>query len=101
MYESLNPFHVNWDCHQQLADEQAVAIENAINELTPDYREILDKPSIMTGSTQNDYGRYLSLFGTFVPDNNAVMLYVIGHAMARAGGNKKGIAAAMRILGKQ
>ena len=103
--DRLNPHKANWDMHKEWLDSdnpelisQAEKIENAIEYLAPETKVAVQSIESRIKTTQNRYGDYMAYLNTVVPDSNTIMLYISAHALARNGGNKKGIVSALNIL---
>ena len=75
----------------------------AIDSLTEDMRQVVQgiESGLTSGTTQNNYGGYMTAINTLVPDSNRVSLYVVSKAMVAAGGNVEGIKSALRIIAGQ
>lgn len=77
------------------------AIQAAIDDITPDMIAVVkavEIDSLSAGTTQNNYGGYMSTLQTLCPTNDSTMLFVICSALIAAGGNAQGIKAAAAII---
>lgn len=76
-------------------------IQKAIDDLTPDMTAIVqnvEKDSFSAGLTQFNYGGYMSSIQTLNPSGSPTMLFVIASALIAAGGDERGIRAAVAII---
>ncbi len=79
--------------------ELAASVQSHIADLTPDMIPIIERieKGPMAGTTQHNYGGYMSALATLCPGNDSRMLYIICSAMIAAGGNEAGIKSACAI----
>ncbi len=71
-------------------------IEAAIESLVPDLKGIVKEIEGGHKTTQNHYGRYMSLISKLGGDSRA-MRNIVGLALIRAGANRAGVDSALRL----
>ena len=79
----------------QLSEKQKAEVERLIGDMKPEAEEMMaSKPIVST--TQNDYGWYMAMLGPLKEDELALVFFI--NALLRAGANREGIIAAMRLI---
>lgn len=76
-------------------------IQAAIDDLTPDMKSIVqhvEHDSISAGTTQNNYGGYMSTLMSLNAKGGEKTLFIICKALIAAGGNATGIKAAAALI---
>ena len=71
----------------------------AIASLVPDLKPGIEVIEASLATTQNHYGRYMSMITGIVPDTNPVMVMIVSRAMVEAGANQQGVSSALRVMG--
>ena len=71
----------------------------AIDSLVPDLEPAIEIIEASLATTQNHYGRYMTMLIGIVPDSNAIMVMIVSQAMIKAGANPQGVNRALRIMG--
>ena len=79
-------------------NELPQAAIDAIDGLAEEMRPSIQAIESGTKTTQYNYGRYLSLFGTLVPDSNRQTLGLVAYAAIESGANAQGVKSALRII---
>ncbi len=83
------------------AHKHSAKAQEMIESLLPEMTEIVEginNPKSMMPSTQFNYAGYMSTLSALVPDGDRTMLYIIAESLRQAGGDKRGIASALRII---
>jgi hypothetical protein len=87
----------------QLTIKTKITMENnpklaaLISSLAADFQPIVAEIEKGTKTTQNNYGRYMSLLST-LSDGNRGKANLFALALTEAGANRMGVASAMQIL---
>ena len=76
--------------------KQKAATEALIADLAGDLKPEVERIESSIQTTQNHYGRYMSLLTGF--GDTKQKLYLISLALIKAGANRQGIASALKII---
>jgi hypothetical protein len=72
-------------------------LDKLIDDLASDLKDAVTKIESGIKTTQNNYGRYMSLLSTLAKNKSQAQL--VGMALIKAGANRQGVSSALQCMG--